>query len=671
MAVTRRSFGTWPSALSAADVATGGVRIGQVALEGAAVCWHEGRPSEGGRGIVVRWRAGAGSEGSGDGHGPEGGRFDLVAAPWDVRSRVHEYGGGAFAVADGSLVFSNGDDGRLYLLAEPGVVPGGAGVPVPITTGGAERYADLVMDRRHGRVFAVRERVGAGSGTAHALVTVSLAGGPGEVIFAGSDFVSSPALHRDGSALAWLSWDHPNMPWDGTTLWRAPIDGDGRVGEPARVAGGAAESLFQPRWSPSGDLYVVSDRSGWWNLHRVEGDGLVPVWPGERECGVPQWGFGMSTYDFIGPDQVAIAAVEAGTWNLWSLDPRTGTANRIDLPFTDVGDVRAGAGGVVFTAGAPDRPRAVVRWDVVTGETRVLSVSEPGPLAGEAISWPAPISFPTGDGQVAHAFYYPPVNPGYEGLPGESPPLIVQSHGGPTGATSTAFGAKIQFWTSRGFAVVDVDYRGSTGYGRAYREALDGEWGIADVEDCVSAARYLVERGDADPERLIIRGSSASGFTTLSALAFRDTFRAGASLYGVGDLEALARDTHDFESRYLDRLVGPYPEMRDRYRERSPVHHVDGFSCPLIVFQGLDDPVVPPAQAEAIVAAVRARGLPVAYVPFADERHGFRRAETIVRALEAELSFYGQVFGFVPAGEIEPVTVENLPQHQEDGEVTL
>ncbi|MDQ3512830.1 MAG: S9 family peptidase [Chloroflexota bacterium] len=645
-------FGTWPSPLPAVEVAAGGVRLGQVAVDGSDVYWHEGRPSEGGRGVIVRWVAG--QVNAGLGADQAGGRVDVTPPPWDVRSAVHEYGGGTFAVADGLVIFSHGGDGRLYRLA-------GEGGPVPITPGGPDRYADPLIDRRHDRLFAVRERPGDGPDAGRSLVTLPSGGGTVVDVFSGSDFVSSPALHPEGIALVWLSWDHPNMPWDGTTLWRASLDADSAVGTPARVAGGPAESLFQPRWSPAGDLYVVSDRTGWWNLYRVEGEDLVPLWPGERESGLPQWVFGLSTYDFLGPDRVAIAAVKGGRWDLWTLDLRSGTADRLDLPFTGIGDVHANSGGVVFTAGSPVRSRAVWRWDVMTGETRVLNEAVPGPLPEAAISRAEPITYPSGDGQVAHAFYYPPLNPGIEGLPGTMPPLIVESHGGPTGATSTTFSAKVQFWTSRGFAVLDVDYRGSTGYGRAYREALEGEWGVADVDDCVAGARYLVERGWADPDRLIIRGSSASGFTTLAALTFRDTFRAGASLYGVSDLEALVRDTHAFESRYLDRLVGPYPEMRERYRERSPIHHVGGFSCPLIVFQGLDDPVVPPNQAEAIVAAIRSRGLPVAYVPFAGERHGFRRAETIVRALEAELSFYGQVFGFTPAGVIELVVVENLP----------
>ena len=666
MTVIRLPFGAWPSELSASDVASGGVRIGQVAVDDGVVYWHEGRPAEGGRGVVVR---AAGGPGHGDvtetvagrERAVHVGRADVLPPPWDVRTRVHEYGGGAFAVAGGVMVFSHGGDGRLYRVDGVMGSDDSGTSPAAITQEGIDRYADLVIDRRRGIVFAMRERPGESGAEDHALVAIPIDGGPAEVIFAGSDFVSSPALHPDGTALAWLSWDHPDMPWDATTLWRAPLGEDGRAGDAVRVAGGSGESLFQPRWSPDGDLYVVSDRSGWWNLYRVAGNAREPVWPGERESGLPQWVFGQSTYDFIGPTRVAIAAVEAGTWGLWSVDVERGLAEPIDVPFTEISDVRADTGGVVFRAGAPDEPTAVVRWDEATHATRVLSPPIPTPLAADAISRPEPITYPTGDGAVAHALYYPPTNPSVAGPVDASPPLIVQSHGGPTGATSTAFDARVQFWTSRGFAVLDVDYRGSTGYGRPYREALRGQWGIVDVEDCVSGARYLVERGDADPERLIIRGSSASGFTTLSALAFRDTFRAGASLYGVGDLEALVRDTHAFESRYLDRLVGPYPEMRELYRERSPIHHVEGFSCPLIVLQGLDDPVVPPNQAEAIVAAVRSRRLPVAYVAFPGERHGFRRAETIQRALEAELSFYGQVFGFVPAGEIEPVEVENLP----------
>ena len=650
-------FGTWTSPLAAEAVAAGGVRIGGIGLDDATVYWTEGRPREGGREVIVRWDEPSGASGADD---PSGERRDVIPAPWNARTRVHEYGGGAHAVADGTVVFSHDGDGRLYRIP-------GDGAPVPITPAGADRYADLVIDRRHRRVIAVRERPIEGTEPVNALVAIPLDGGEAWVIFGEADFVSSPAVHPHGTALAWLAWDHPDMPWDGTTLWRADVATDGRVGTPVRVAGGPGESLFQPSWSPDGDLFVVSDRTDWWNLYGVRGADfpggaadLVPVWPGERESGLPQWVFGLSTYAFVGPDRVAIAATEGGTWSLWLVGLADGAAERLDLPFTEIGDVHAGAAGVVFTAGSPNAPIAVYRWEARSRDIMRLSAPTASPLPDAAISRPEAITYPTGDGQVAHAFYYPPTGPGLAGMPGERPPLIVESHGGPTGSTVTTYEARTQFWTSRGFALLDVNYRGSTGYGRPYREALNGAWGVADVDDCVAGAMFLVEQGLADPERLIIRGSSASGYTTLAALAFRDTFRAGASLYGISDLEAMTRDTHKFESRYLDRLVGPYPETRDRYRERSPIHHVEGFSCPLIVLQGLEDKVVPPDQAEMIVEAVRARGLPVAYVPFPGEQHGFRRAETVVRALEAELSFYGQVFGFTPAGEIEPVTVENL-----------
>ena len=636
---TVRPYGAWESLVSAAAVAAGGVRIGQVVMDGHDVYWVEGRPAEAGRNVVVRWR--------------DGQRQDIIAEPFNVRTRVHEYGGGAFTVDGGVLVFANDADGRLY-VQEP------AAEARLITPSDNRRYADLTIDRWRHRIICVQEDHRGEGEPVNALVTVPLAGGEPLDLWGGTDFVSSPRLSPDGTRLAWLSWNHPNMPWDGCDLWLARVAADGTLDEPAHVAGSPDESIFQPEWSPDGVLHFVSDRTGWWNLYRFRDHIVEPLLPRHAEFGLPQWVFGMSTYGFPGPDRIVGAAHEQGGWRLWQLDTGLLAAAPIALPYTEISDVQADAGVVSFTAGSPSQRTGVLRLGIATNETQVLSNVSGLEIPPAYVSAPEPIAFPTADGLESHAFFYPPTNPEYQAPDGELPPLIVESHGGPTGGTSTALSPSRLFWTSRGFAVLDVDYGGSTGYGRAYRERLDGAWGVVDVDDCVNGARFLVAQGRVDPERLIIRGSSASGYTTLAALTFRDTFRAGASRYGISDLEAMATETHKFESRYLDRLVGPYPDAKARYQERSPIHHIDHLACAMIVLQGLEDKVVPPNQAEMIVGAVRAKGLPVAYVPFEGEQHGFRRAETIVRSLESELSFYGQIFGFEPAGEIEPVEVANL-----------
>jgi dipeptidyl aminopeptidase/acylaminoacyl peptidase len=477
------------------------------------------------------------------------------------------------------------------------------------------------------------------------------------------------------------------MPWDGTELWVAELAAElaaGLVGRPAvtgarRVAGGPEESVSQPRWSPDGRLHWVSDRTGWWNLYADDGDEGRALAPRAAEFSGPDWVFGQSSYAFLADGRLAVTWTDAGVQHLGVLDPGTGALEELPTPFTRVDAVQPHRSGVVAIAASATESAAVVRVGL-DGSTEVLRRSREAALDPAWISRPEPFTFPTNGSRTAHAFWYPPTNPDHQGPSGpfsgepgpsgplsgepgpsgERPPLVVLSHGGPTSSTSPALNLAVQFWTSRGLGVVDVNYGGSTGYGRDYRRALDGNWGVVDVDDCVAAALHLARRGDVDRARLVIRGGSAGGYTTLCALAFRDVFAAGASLYGVADLAALATDTHKFESRYLDRLVGPWPEAADRYRERSPLHHADGLSCPVILLQGLEDRVVPPAQAEVMVAALRAKGLPFAYVTFPGEQHGFRQAESIRRAAEAELSFYGQVLGFRPHGPLPPVAVENL-----------
>ena len=635
-------YGTWRSGIRIEDVVGDVIAFAEPWVDGDDVFWLEGRPSEGGRRVLVSAAA-------------DGSTADLTPAPFNVRTRVHEYGGGSYAVTGGIVVFSNFDDGRLYRL-DPG-----SDAPVPITPEGPWRYADIRPDLARRRFYAVREDHSGEGEPTNMLVTIPLDGGDPRALVTGSDFVAAPRLSPDGTRLAWLEWDHPNMPWDATLLRVAAFEPDGTLAAPILAAGGPDESVVQPEWAPDGTLHLISDRSGWWNLYRlVEGPRLEPLAPTEAEFADAAWIFDRSSYGFL-PDGAIVAVARAGGRDrLLRIEPGK-LIGELEVPFTELEGLKVGPHTVVALAGAPGDPSVVARFDPVTlAPAGVLRRASTITLDPAAISQPESIEFPTVGGRTAHALYYPPTNPEFTAPEGEKPPLIVLSHGGPTANASTALDLSKQLMTSRGIAVVDVDYGGSTGYGREYRQRLDGLWGVVDVDDTVAAARFLVERGDVDPDRLVIEGGSAGGYTTLAALAFRDVFAAGISHYGVGDLETLARDTHKFEARYADRLVGPYPEAADLYRERSPNNFPGAFSSPVLILQGLDDRVVPPSQAEAIVAALAAKGIPYAYLAFEGEGHGFRGAHAVRRTLEARLAFLGQVFDFEPADDIEPLEMPGL-----------
>jgi dipeptidyl aminopeptidase/acylaminoacyl peptidase len=482
----------------------------------------------------------------------------------------------------------------------------------------------------------------------------------GRVLVSGNDFYASPRLSPDGTQLAWLTWNHPNMPWDGCDLWIGDVRPDGSVGRKLHMAGWRYDSNFQPEWSPDGTLYLVSDHTNWWNLYRWRPGRFEPAHARAAEFGVPQWAFGLSTYAFVSAHQIACAYCERGEWRLGLIDISTGRLEPISLPYSAIQSVRATSESIIFIGASPTEPAAIIKLDLKTRHPEMLRRSATAQVDEASISRPELVEFPTEGGKTAFGIYYAPQSADYSGPADERPPLIVRSHGGPTSAFLPAFNLATQFWTSRGFGVLEVNYGGSTGYGREYRERLKDNWGVVDVDDCINGARYLVSRGAVDGARLAITGGSAGGYTTLAALAFRDTFKAGSSHFGVSDLGALARETHKFESRYLDGLVGPYPEREDIYRARSPLFAADRISVPVILFQGLEDKVVPPNQAELILAALRAKGVPVAYLAFEGEGHGFRRAENIKRALEAELDFYGRIFGFEPADAVAPAPIENL-----------
>lgn len=631
-------YGSWPSPIGAADVARGGLRLGFLAVVRTAdgaddVWWTEGRPSEGGRQVVV-----------------SGSRGDLLPMPWNARTRVHEYGGMAWLALSGdSLVFAEWSDQRLYRLAL-------GGEPTPLTPlSGIDagwRYAELTHVADRDEVWCVREEHTSDGDVRRAIVAVPLDGSAADdpsrvrVVVDGSQFYAFPRISPDGARLAWIAWDHPNMPWDSTELRVGSIL-DGVVPDWHVVLGGPGESVLQPEWATSDSLYVLSDRSNWWNLYEVGVDGGEPraMAPSSEEFGGPLWQLGYRFYSVLGDGRLAVR--HAG--KLGVLDPASGRIEDLDLPFSEPSPVLQSSGDVVaVVAGGPSIPASVVKVDARTGAHSVLRSAVADVPDAAYLPQPREAVFEGPQGRDVHAIVYPPRNPNSVAPQGELPPYVVFVHGGPTSAATPSFNLEYAYFTSRGIGIVDVNYGGSTGYGREYRERLRGQWGVVDVEDCVAAVVALADKGEADRARLAIRGGSAGGWTTLAALTRTDAFAAGTSYFGVAELLKFAEDTHDFESRYLDGLVGPLPEARDVYVERAPLNHVDELSCPVLLLQGLEDKVVPPSQAEMFRDALAAKGIPHAYIAFPGEQHGFRRAENVIAALESELSFYGQVFGFTP-----------------------
>jgi dipeptidyl aminopeptidase/acylaminoacyl peptidase len=634
--------GSWPSPITEDSITKGTVGLGFVAATADATYWTESRPWDQGRSVLVR-------------HSQESGAKDISAPDHTVRSRVHEYGGRAFAAAGDTAWYLNATDRRIYRVVKDGA-------PEPMTAEDGTEYADFLPDPARSRLIAVAERARPDREAVNLLVAI---GDDGRVtpLAEGADFYAAPRLSPDGRKLAWIEWYHPNMPWDGTLCREAQLDANGHPADIRTVAGSPEISVFQPEYAPDGRLYFVSDESGFWNLYR---DGESPDhtpahYKAQAEFGLPHWQFGMRTYGFLDAQTAVVTFAIAGEWQLALFHLETGKATPIDLPWCRFDGLITTGNRVLFCGARPDGPSAIVQLTFGGMEPeQILRSASDLDIPDASISKPQAIQFPTEQGEDAHAFFYPPANANYCPREGERPPLIVMGHGGPTGQADPGYSAKVQFWTTRGFAVADVNYGGSTGYGRAYRRRLLGQWGIVDVDDCCNAARYLVAQDAVDPDRLVIVGGSAGGYTTLSALAFRSVFKAGRSSYGIGDLETLARDTHKFESRYLDSLIGPWPEAKEIYHARSPLRHTEGLDCPILFLQGSEDKVVPPNQAESMVQVLKEKGLPVAYLLFEGEGHGFRGAAAVQAALQAELSFYGQIFDFEPAGDISPIEITNL-----------
>jgi dipeptidyl aminopeptidase/acylaminoacyl peptidase len=637
-------FGSWKSPITADSIVADSIGLGSIVLDGTDTYWLESRPQEAGRSVIVR-------------RTENGTVSDVTPPEYNVRNRVHEYGGAAYTVAEGRVYFSNNSDNCLYvqdLRAEnPQQVR-------QLTHDKTKRYADFTVDARHERLICIQEEHdSADFEPLNTIVSINLTKPDDLYVMAGGcDFYASPRLNSDGTKLAWLSWNHPNLPWDGTNLQVATVS-NGYLAAPTLIAGGANETIFQPQWSSDDRLYFISNRTGWGNLYCWNQGTTKIVYELAAEFGLPQWVFGMSTYALIGKHRIVCTYTQHGIWQLALINTLSQHFTQLNLPYTDISGIRTTGNSVYCCAASATQSNRIIEIDLLTEAHEILQRSTNSDLDPAYLSVPQSIEFPT-TGGTAYAFYYPPTNPDYQPLLGEKPPLLVKSHGGPTAATSSQLNLKTQYWTSRGFAVVDVNYGGSTGYGKAYQHRLDGKWGIVDVDDCTNAALYLVMQNLADADRLAISGGSAGGYTTLAALTFGNTFKAGASYYGVSDLAALAKDTHKFESRYLDRLVAPYPAQAKLYQDRSPLYFTDRLSCPIAFFQGLEDKVVPPNQAEMMVDALKAKNIPVAYVIFPTEQHGFREAANIKRTLTGEFYFYSQIFGFQPADQIEPIEIVGI-----------
>jgi dipeptidyl aminopeptidase/acylaminoacyl peptidase len=628
-------YGTWLSPVTGQTVAADrGWGYGHVTPAGDAVYWSEARPLEDGRTAIVRRSGGA----------PQ----DAIPSSFDARTRVHEYGGAAFAVHGDTLFFCHDSDQRVYRL-DPG------GEPRPLTGPGA-RHADLRVTPDGALVLCVRER-----GRTNELAAVPAGGGEARTIASGHDFFAAPRVSPDGTRLAWLTWDHPRMPWDGSELWVADLRADGALSGARRIAGGPDEAVLAPEWSPAGVLHYSSDRTGWWNLYRERGEAVAPV---EAEIGGPLWFLGASWYGFLDDGRIVLTYSRDGQDNVAVVED--GALRTLATGLTAILDFTSDGRRALLVGATPWSSPSVLAVDPDTGAVETLSEALPDQMDPAYVSVPRPLEYESAGGARAHALVFAPSNPDYEAPAGERPPLVVRVHGGPTAHVRPVLNLEVQFFTSRGFAVVEVNYGGSTGYGRAYRERLRGRWGVVDTEDAVHAARALAEAGEADGARMAISGGSAGGWTVLCALAFHDVFAAGADYYGICDLTGFDEDTHKFESRYADWLAGP----QDGWAERSPITYADRIRAPVIVLQGAEDPVVPPSQSERIVAALGRNRVPHAYLVFEGEQHGFRRAGSLQRAVEAELSFYAQVLGFEPAGAPVPVAITPAPATAESAAST-
>ena len=637
------AYGSWTSPITPSLISQSAKTLGQICLDGSDIYWTESIPSDGGRIAIMKC--------------DENHDYSLITpSPFNVRSTVHEYGGGSYTVSDETIYFSNYTDQQIYKHTQ-------GSQPYRLTNTPTSRYSDYTVDRfRNCLISVTEEHLEDSPEPINTISMVDVNTGIVRPIVYGSDFYSNPRLNPSGTLLAWLSWNHPNMPWDGNQLWVATINTDGTLGQKQMLSLGESDSIYQPEWSQDGSLFFVSDRTGWWNIHKWDGSTTINLTPIQAEFGKPQWVFGSATYGIMSENLIIASRTINGRWGITTLNPNAGTLSELDSKFPEMGrgDLKVNAFSLVMEASAPTTPMSLIKYDFESRSWNTIASSNTANIPTEYISQPVQIEYKSKTGYISYANYYSPTNPDFQGPPNTSPPLLVKSHGGPTQAAQVGLDYNIQYWTSRGFAVVDVNYSGSTGYGTEYRNRLKGEWGVLDVQDCIGAALYLSGQGLVDKNKLCISGGSAGGYTTLSALTFHNVFAAGASHYGVSDLIGLAEETHKFESRYLDQLVGPYPSAHDLYVRRSPRYHINQLNCPIILFQGTEDRIVPQSQSDLMYQAVLSRKIPVSYLLFEGEQHGFRKPETIQRVLEAELYFYSRIFNFTTDKPLEPVPIHNL-----------
>ena len=630
-----QAYGSWQSPISTSMITDASLKLGDIVLDGDTLYWNEIRSSEQARSVVVARKSGK--------------TVDVLPAPYNARTRVHEYGGGAFCVHEGTTYFSHSQDQHFYSLSPEGIV-------TDLSKEEGKRYANPIFDSKRGVLYVVQEEHVSQHHIINRLVKIDPKSQQIEILHEGEDFYGMPTLHPDGTHLAFISWNHPNMPWDGSTLWLGELSQEGTLQCLDEIAGGKEESIFQPEWSPEGVLHFISDRTGFWNLYRISHKEPEACYPLAAEFGHPMWVFGLSCYTCLANGKIACIYTVKGKDSLGILDPQTQTLDTLDLPFTSYSNLKGDGKNLYFMGASPSEMKTLVRYDFNSIER--IRCSKEVDIDPGYLSLPQTLEFPTNEGKTAFAFFYPPKNKDYKGI--DTPPLIVKSHGGPSTQSTSALNLEIQYWTSRGIAYLDVNYGGSTGYGREYRERLKGKWGTVDVDDCTNGALYLAKQGLVNGNKMAIKGGSAGGYTTLAALTFKDVFQAGVSYYGVSDLEALAQDTHKFESHYLETLIGPYPKEKKRYIAASPIHFTEKLSSPLLLLQGSEDPVVPPSQAEKMFHALLQKKIPVAYLLFEGEQHGFRLSENVQRALESELYFYSKIFGFNLSESIEPLLIHNF-----------
>ncbi len=640
----QKPYGSWSSPISSDTVVEKSIKFCQVHIDGNNIYWTEGRPEEKGRVAVVKM-----SENSKP--------VDVVDNMYNVRSRVHEYGGKSFTVHKGVTYFVNFKDQQIYKHTQKETIK--------LTNLETYRFADLVASPDGKYLYCIAEEH-KGLEVNNMVCCLDIESKQLTILAKGYDFYMSPAISPDGKKIAWVSWNQPNMPWDGSELWLADVEGS-KISNAKQIAGDLKISIVDPSFSPKNELYFISDKSGWWNFYRYKNSSIEAICPCEVEFGRPMWIFGDSTYGFIkdGPNlKIAARGITKGIASIYLIDIEHKTKKVLDLPFTSISNIYTLNNKIIFTASSPTTTSSLVEYDIKSHDFKILKQSQKINIDPGYLSEPIAVSFPTEGGHTAYGFYYPPTNKDFKGKDGEKPPLIIKSHGGPTAQVFPVLNMEYNYFTSRGIGIFDVNYGGSTGYGRAYRDRLNSNWGIVDVQDCENAAKYLIEKGLADKDRIGIRGGSAGGYTTLAALAFTNTFKVGVSYYGVSDLIALATDTHKFEGRYLDKLVAAYPQHKKIYIERSPINNLEKLSCPILLLQGSEDKVVPQAQAKMMFDALVKKGLPTSYVLFEGEGHGFRSSPNIKKALESELYFYSKMFHFPINEKIQKIKIENLKNHE-------